>query len=82
MEQGNLEGHSVLGSHRSSQEEPSWDQVSGECLAGAGHFWRVMMLWLLRWPSTNTPPPPTHTIGHNYGRLFQPRACDLGHDIA
>lgn len=71
--------HRDKGSHGSSKERPSWDQVSLWCLAGAGHFLRVVMPWPLGWLSANASQP---LVGHNEGRLFQPTVYDLRGDAA
>ena len=71
--------HRDKGSPGSPKEKVSWDQVPLWALAGAGHFSRVTMPRPPDWLSANTSQP---LVGHNEGRLFQPRVCDLRGDAA
>ena len=71
--------HRDKGSPGSSKEKVSWDQAPLWALARAGHFSRATMPRPPGQQSANTSQP---FGGHDEGRLFQPRVCDLRGDAA
>lgn len=78
-EPGRTCSHRDKGGPGSSREKVSWDQVPLWALARAGHFSRVTVPWPPDRLRAKTSQP---LVGHDEGRLFQPRVCDLRGDAA